>query len=156
MARQNDIHRKREDRSIYALVSPSDRSVWINHCKKSALLETYRHNVKGRRYASKRFFDALHALRPCLFILEDLPKSTIHEAYGHILAWIRVLMESGYRCFNYQTTIERSQDLNFKNQQKYEERKNINVQDLLSCDKCMKPTYKRVTCDRFEALIRSR
>lgn len=153
MARRKDKYRTREDRLIYALVSPCDHHVWINHCLSSALQEIYRHNIKGRRYASHRFFDALDAPRPCLFVLEDLPRSTIHEAYGLILAWIRVLTENGYQCFNYQTILDYAQDLNDKNRARYEERKNLNVQELLACDKCMKPTYKRVTCDRYDALI---
>lgn len=147
------FYRKTEDRLIYAFVSPTDKAFYIGHCLSESLDETYRHHSKGRRYFSRALMESIYPRRPCMFVLEETPRCTIPKAYVHILVWIRILTENGYTCFNPQETIEQSQDLFYEQNKRYEERKNHDLSALLSCEKCVKPTYRKQTCERHSSYI---
>lgn len=89
---------------------------------------------------------AVHPHRPCVFILEELLNISIAKAYRYVLAWIRILRENGYECYNYPTTLEQANDLLFETERLYLQRKEASLQDVLSCEKCPVKVYKKRKC----------
>ncbi len=148
---QNGFYTKRENRIIYVLFSPDKKLFYINHCLKHSLKETYRHNFKGRRISTRHFIDFLKPSRPCLFVLEELPQTTIPEANNYLLVWLKILLENNYISFNNPKIIEQSKQLYFQNKRLYEERKYRNLQDIFSCENCMMPKYKNQICKRHNS-----
>lgn len=136
----------RENRIIYVLFSPNKKLFYINLCLENSLKETYRHNLKGRRQSTKNFIDELKPSRPCLFILEKIQNSTEQEALKHLIVWLKILMEKGYTSYNAPQIIEMTKQLNYKNKQLYEKRKNVNLNLITSCERCLMPTYGKQIC----------
>ena len=143
----NPIYRRKEDRLIYAFVSPVDKICYVNHCRKEALRETYRHHTNGERYCTERFMKAVHPHRPCVFVLEELTNISIAKAYRYVLVWTRLLLENGYQSYNYQTTVDQANDLLFETERLYLQRKETSLQAVLSCEKCPVKVYKKCECE---------
>lgn len=95
-------YRKKLDRIIYVYLSKEKKIFYINTCLKSSARETYRHNIKGRRYFSKALIDKMEGIRPCMFILDEI-RDTERVAVRHKIVWIRIFMEKGYKSFNNET-----------------------------------------------------
>ena len=145
----NYFYNKKERRAIYILLSPTGKSFLINHCLVGSVRETYRHNIKGRRYATQKLISDIQPDRPCLFVLEEI-ETTISDAYKHVLVWIKILMENGYKCYNYKAIIEATKELHTKTEKLYLERKDTNLTDLLCCENCLVQSYNRVECKNLE------
>lgn len=144
---KNDFYNSKDNRTIYVLLSPTDKIFYINQCLRTSVNETYRHNIKGRRASSKKFIDEISPQRPCIFILENgyLTKS---EAYIFMLIWIKIFLENGYACFNSQKIIDQAINLNNANKQLYDNRKQLNLNSIISCNKCFIPIYKNIVCEK--------
>lgn len=145
---KNEFYTQKENRIIYVLLSPTEKFFYINHCLKSSIKETYRHNFKGRRTSSKYFIEKISPQRPCIFILENI-YTTKSDAYNHLLIWIKVFIENGYKSFNNQKSIARAERLNFYNSTLYEKKRNENLEEFLSCKNCYLPTYKNIVCKKY-------
>lgn len=100
---------------------------------------------------TKHFIDAINPSRPCLFILEELPYTTISEANNHLLVWLKILIENNYTSFNTHKIIEQSKQLYFRNKQLYEERKVLNIPNIFTCENCKMPKYKNHICEKHNS-----
>ena len=94
---------------------------------------------------------AAEPLRPCMHVLEEVPHVTEVRAYRYALAWMRILMEQGYTCYNYQEQIDQANDLLWSTQKLYDTRKNVCLDELLSCERCQVRVYKRERCPFLES-----
>ena len=140
------IYQRKEDRLIYVFVSPVEKICFVHHCKKDALRETYRHHTKNRRYCTQRFMEAVQPHRPCIFVLEELPNISIAKAYRYILAWIKVLMDNGYVCYNYPKIISQANAMLWETKLLYQQCKDIPLTERMSCEKCPVRVYKKTEC----------
>lgn len=147
MHKANQNNQIRE-RVIYILLSPNDQKFLVGHCLKESLSETYRHNLKGRRDASKEFILELYPERPCLFILEEI-KGTVYEATNLLLVWMKIFIEKGYQNYNREILKEMTDNLYFDTKKQYEIRKLIDLKELIECSKCKMPKYKGSICANF-------
>lgn len=145
---KNDFYNKKENRIIYVLLSPSEKIFYINHCLNSSFKETYRHNIKGRRESTKKFINQISPERPCVFVLENM-SLTKSEAYNYVLVWIKIFLENGYECFNSTKLIELTNYLYFNNRKLYDQKKTINLKNILSCENCLIPVYNHLTCEYY-------
>lgn len=150
MKHHSDFYNKREDRVIFVFLSPFSKSFYINHCVKSSLKETYRHNIKGRRLSTKRFLNDLNSVRPCLFVLEELQNTTNSEACNYLYVWLKIFLENEYISFNHPKTISYAEHLYFQNQELYETRKHINPEIIMSCNSCAMPIYNNQICNKYK------
>ena len=146
---RSNFYNKKEHRAIYILVSPTEKSFHINHCLVESVRETYRHNIKGRRYATQKFISDIQPDRPCLFVLEEI-ETTISDAYKHVLVWIKILMENGYKCYNYKATIDATKELHAKTEKLYMDRKDTDLTELLCCENCLVKVYNRIECKNLK------
>ena len=149
----SNFYRARKNRLIYAFVCPTKKQFYIWHCLEESLDETYRHHVKGRRDATRAFMDAVKPHRPCVFVLEELPRATIPKAYAHVLVWMKIMMEQGYTSFNYETSIEQAEHLYYEQNERYLERRECDMNDLLVCDRCEKPVFKNMPCPFYGSRV---
>lgn len=145
------IYQRKEDRLIYVFVSPVDKVFFVHHCRKDALRETYRHHIHGRRYCTQRFMVAVQPHRPCAFVLEELSQITIAKAYRYILAWIKILMDHGYVCYNYPKIINQANAMLWETKLLYLQRKDFPLTELISCEKCPVRVYKKKECPFWKA-----
>lgn len=146
---RSNFYNKKEHRAICILVSPTEKSFHINHCLVESVRETYRHNIKGRRYATQKFISDIQPDRPCLFVLEEI-ETTISDAYKHVLVWIKILMENGYKCYNYKATIDATKELHAKTEKLYMDRKDTDLTELLCCENCLVKVYNRIECKNLK------
>lgn len=131
---------------VYVLISLSRRTFLIAHGTKESLCETYRHHLKLRRDFSKNFIESIAPERPCLFILEEIdPKNPANL----LIVWLRILREKGFASFNSSTLIEYSEYLYIDNMMAYEQRKDTDLSEILCCNSCLIPTFKRKTCASY-------
>lgn len=137
---------EKEDRVVYVFTSPVDKKCFVFHCRKVSIRETYRHHIHYERYCSERFMRAVEPHRPCMYVLEELPKITAVRAYRYVLVWMRILMEQGYTCYNYQTQINQANALLWSNQKLYDVRRDECSKELMSCERCQVSVYKRTRC----------
>ena len=140
------IYHRKEDRLVYAFVSPVEKLCFVYHCRSDALRETYRHHINGERYCTQRFMEAVQPHRPCVFVLEELPNISIAKAYRYVLVWIKILMDNGYVCYNYPKIINQAKELLWETQLMYLQRKDTPLADLMSCEKCSVRVYKKQEC----------
>lgn len=140
-------YRKKLDRVIYAFISKDKNIFYINLCNKDSERETYRHNIKGRRYYSKNFIDDMQGVRPCMFILDEI-RGTERAALRYKIVWTKIFMQNGYKSYNNEKINKYAQKLDSKNQQLYDERKDVDLNELLSCTNCFVPTYKDIKCEK--------
>ena len=145
------IYHRKEDRLIYAFVSPVDKTCFVYHCRKGAVRETYRHHTKGRRYCTQWFMAAVQPYRPCVFVLEELPNITIAKAYRYVLVWMKIWMDNGYVSYNYPKMIDQTKDLRWETQLLYQQRKDISLSELMSCEECPARIYKKKECPFYQA-----
>ena len=122
---------------------------YINFCRENSLRETFGHNAEGRRTCSKKFIEAIKPARPCLFVLEKISNLTSREALNYQIIWLKILLEKGFTSFNNQEIIDCTKQLNHKNKQLYDKRKNTNLALITACERCMIPTYKKQTCSFY-------
>ena len=141
---------EKEDRVIYAFTSPVDKKCFVWHCRKDSIRDTYRHHTRPRRYCSERLMRAVEPHRPCMHVLEEVPQVTEVRAYRYVLAWIRILMEHGYTCYNHQGQIDQANDLLWETQKLYDARRDECLDELLSCEWCQVRVYKRAQCPFLE------
>lgn len=137
---------EKEDRVVYAFTSPVDKVCFVFHCRKDSIRETYRHHTSQRRCCSERFMHIVEPHRPCMHVLEEIPRVTEVRAYRYVLAWMRILMEQGYTCYNYQGQIDQANDLLWSTQKLYDARRDECLGNLLSCAQCQVRVYKRERC----------
>lgn len=141
---------ERKDRAIFLLCSPDKKYFYINHCSKNTLREVYRHNIRGRIESSEHFINTIKPNRPCLFELENLPNSTLNEAYNRILIWQKILLDNGHTSCNHEPLIKAAQQLAPRNVPLYEERKDTNLTAITSCEKCLAATYNKQICPYYK------
>lgn len=137
---------EKEDRVIYAFISPVDKKCFVWRCHKDSIRETYRHHTRLRRYFSERFMYAIEPHRPCMHVLEEVPQVTEVRAYRYVLAWIRIFMEHGYTCYNYQELLDQANDMQWTTKKLHDARKDECLDELLSCERCQVRVYKRERC----------
>lgn len=89
---------------------------------------------------------AVQPHRPCMFVLNELPNITIAKAYRYALAWIKVLMDDGYASYNFPKIIEQANAMLWETKLLYQQRKDIPLTDLMSCEKCPVRVYKKTEC----------
>lgn len=137
---------EKEDRVVYAFTSLVDKICFVFHCRKASIRETYRHHTHYERYCSERFMHAVEPYRPCMHVLEEISNVTAVRAYRYVLAWMRVLIEYGYTCYNFQGQIDQANDLLWETQKLYDVRKDECLDELMSCERCQVRAYKREQC----------
>lgn len=142
---------EKEDRVVYAFISPVDKKCFVRHCRKDSIRETYRHHTRLRRYCSERFMHAVEPYRPCMYVLEEVPKVTEVRAHRYVLAWIRIFMEHGYTCYNYQELLDQANDMQWTTKKLYDARKDECLDELLFCERCQVRVYKRERCPFLES-----
>ena len=87
-----------------------------------------------------------------MHILEELPDSTISQAHKHILAWVRILLENGYTCYNPPGTIEQAQSLKLSTAKLYCERRDMDLSEILCCQNCEVCVYKKEHCKHMNVI----
>ena len=141
---------EKEDFVIYAFTSPVDKKCFVWHCRKESIRDTYRFHKNFHRYCSERFMYAVKPHRPCMHVLEEVPQVTVVRAYRYVLAWIRIFIENGYTCYNYDSIIDEANDMLWETQKLYDARKDECLDELLSCERCQVRVYKREQCPFLE------
>lgn len=139
------FYNKKEEYVIYVLLSPTKKEFYINHCRKASIRETYRHNIKSRRYATEKFINDIYPNRPCLFVLEEA-NATVSDIYKYKLVWLKIFLTNGFESYNYQKMLDSTRELHIKTKKLYEERKDIDLKNILSCENCFVQTYKHTLC----------
>ena len=139
----------RENRAIYLLLSYDRKCFYINHGLQSTLINTYRKIVRGERESSRAFIESLSPERPCFFLLNNLNDSTEHEAYMHMIVWLKVLLEKGYTSYNSDEIIRFTNPLWDECSPLYECKKQVDLDFLTSCDNCLLPKYKGRLCPKY-------
>lgn len=134
--------------TIYLLRSPKDKKILVGYCLRESLRETYRHNLKGRRDASKDFIQAIYPDRPCLFVLENFV-GTARDATNYLLVWLKIFLENGYVSYNRECLKEMSEHLYIDNAVRYRERNGLLLNEITSCRSCQMPVYKKEKCDYY-------
>lgn len=140
-------YRKKLNRVIYVYLSKEQKIFYIGICLKGAERETYRHNIKGRRYYSSDFIAEMEGIRPCMFILDEI-KDTERVAVRHKIVWTKIFMDNGYESFNSFKINDYAEDLFVENNELYQERKKINLDEFLTCENCFIQRYKNILCER--------
>lgn len=131
---------------VYVLVSLSRKTFLIAQGAKESLRETYRHHLKLRRDFSKNLIESIAPERPCLFILEEIDPENPADL---LIVWLRILREKGFTSFNSPTLIEYSEHLHIDNMMAYKQRKDTDLSEILCCNSCLIPTFKRKTCASY-------
>lgn len=136
-----------KNRSIYLLLSPLSKEFFIGHCRKDLLKSVFQDHFRGERPHTSDCFTKLREknLRPCLFELEEVVCTKV-EAFNYVVVWTKIFHECGYKSLNKGNIMTYIDDLLDKNVPLYNERKNVNVIDLTTCEKCLVSTYNRKTC----------
>ena len=138
----------KENRVIYAFLSPDRNCFYINSCRENTIRETYRHNMKGRRYFSENFISTIAPDRPCMFILEKC-FITEAEAYRHIVAWVKVFLDKDYIPYNFEGTLMHACEMLDETLAIYNQIKSINIKELITCSNCVVKNYSKKLCDNF-------
>ncbi|MBR5315009.1 MAG: hypothetical protein IKU45_06330 [Clostridia bacterium] len=141
---------EKEDYVIYAFTSPVDQKCFVWRCRKESIRDTYRFHKNFQRYFSERFMHAIEPHRPCMHVLEEVPQVTEVRTYRYVLAWIRIFMEHGYTCYNYQELLDQANDMQWTTKKLYDARKDECLDELLSCERCQVRVYKRAQCPFLE------
>ena len=149
--KKSTYYTEKKFRCIYAFVHPLKKVCFVHHCL-DAPRETYRHHTKLRRAFTRRFMLDCQPERPCMHILEELPDSTISQAHKHILAWVRILLENGYTCYNPPGTIEQAQSLKLSTAKLYCERRDMDLSEILCCQNCEVCVYKKEHCKHMNVI----
>ena len=139
---------KEQELSIYLLLSPTAKKFLVSYCNKENIRETYRHNLKGRRDASRAFIQEISPERPCLFVLETF-HGTVRQATNLMIVWTKIFMEKGYESYNRAELLEMVDNLYLDTKIEYDNRRNMEIGQLISCDKCIIPTYNYTTCSKY-------
>lgn len=137
---------EKEDRVVYVFSSPVAKACFVFHCRKESVRETYRHHMHFERYATEEFMRSVTPNRPCMHVLEEIPHITAVRAYRYVLAWIRILIEQGYTCYNYQCQIDQANDMLSETKKLYDARKDECLDELMSCECCQVKVYNRERC----------
>lgn len=95
--------------SIYALKT-DDGYVYVGKSKSPTLASIYSRHCYGRVACTEAYFCPSGPDKPKLFLLERI-QVTQAEAYKHVLAFVRMFCENGYKCINAERTIWQSQEL---------------------------------------------
>lgn len=135
---------------IYIPMSLSKKCFFIARGRKDTLRETYRHHLQKRRSNSLSLIEHIAPERPCLFILEEIHTD---EPDNLMLVWLRILREHGFESFNSPEIIELSEHLYFDNQMAYDKRKDINLENVLTCSNCQLPSYNRTVCVHYPKVM---
>ncbi|MBQ8767582.1 MAG: hypothetical protein IJZ16_12370 [Clostridia bacterium] len=85
------------------------------------------------------------------FVLEKI-ETTISDAYKHVLVWIKILMENGYKCYNYKVTVDATKELHAKTEKLYMDRIDNDLTELLCCENCLVKVYNRKGCKNLSRI----
>lgn len=140
---------KVEDYAIYLILAPGGKKFYIGHCRVKAVRETYRHNLKKRREWTRGFIEAIEPQRPCLFVLETVSGNQ-YDIKRHIVAWTKIFLEDGYESYNHPSLIEMTENLYIDTNTLYRERRERDIQQILSCKNCVVPQYSRKKCEHYQ------
>ncbi len=141
---------EQKDRVIFLLCSPDRKYFYMNHCSRNTVKEVYRHNIKGRIESSEHFINTIKPNRPCLFVLEELPNSTLNETYNRLLVWQKILLDNDYTSCNHEPLIKAAQQVAPRNIPLYEERKSANLTLITSCERCLAATHNKQICPYYK------
>lgn len=135
-----------EKNVIYVLLSHTTKTFMIFLGHKNSLRETYRHHLALHRLYSERFIRSLSPERPCIFILEEID---FEEEVNLLLVWLKIMQDHGYVSCNHPEIIEQSEHLHIDEMVAYEKRMHFDLSTILTCEKCLVPTYKREPCSHY-------
>lgn len=137
-----------ENRAIYVLMSPISKEFFCSHCPTKSLHGLYRQHFSQNRPKTARWIaEDLKSigLHPCLFILEELNCTKV-EAFSYVIVWTKIFHEAGYESLQQGNVMDYKEDLFDGNQQLYEQRKNLDLKELLCCKNCKVQTYHYQKC----------
>lgn len=136
-----------KERTIFVLKNPNTKEFFIGHSLTHNMRSTYKDHYIEIKYKTENIVRELKSkgLKPCCFELETI-NCTAVQAYRHIIVWTKIFMEQGYINLDTGTVIDYASDLLPENISLYEERKNINLEEITSCKNCLFPNYGRTDC----------
>lgn len=137
-----------DNRAIYVLMSPISKEFFCSHCPTKSLQGLYRqHFSQNRPKTAKWIEEDLKSigLHPCLFVLEEVNCTKV-EAFSFVIVWTKIFHESGYESLQQGNVMDYKEELFDNNQVLYEQRKNIDIKDLVSCKNCKVQTYNHKKC----------
>lgn len=143
MANKNIAYTQHNNRNIYVLIFQSINSVYIGQATLGSVRAEYNRHMLGKITKTK---DYVKDERPCLFILETIYETKV-KAYHLQIVWSKIFKDMGYQILD-KSLDEYSNKLTDENYQKYQDRKNKNLE--LNCQNCIVKTYKNIKCERGE------
>lgn len=140
----------KQDRIIYILLNPLSKEFYIGHCKNTSIKDIFKKHYYCERYQTKKSVKELKNknLHPCIFILEEL-FSTKVEAYKYVIIWTKIFIENSYNCLDHGNILNYITELYENNLLLYNERKNININEIIDCKKCLVSNYNRKKCELY-------
>ena len=136
-----------DDRAIYIMMSPVSKEFFCGHCTLRILRNLYRQHMCEHYTKTSEWIQELkrNDLHPCLFVLEEVRCSKV-EAYNYVVVWTKIFSDAGYTSLQQGNVMDYMQDLTAGNQTLYEQRKSIDLKELLRCKNCRVQTYNKVKC----------
>lgn len=145
--KQKQQYKDIQERIIFILLNPENKEFFIGYTLPQRIRKTYCLHYIGNIYKTKNTIERLKTkgLKPCCFQLETVNCSAV-QAYRHIIVWTKIFMEQGYINLDTGTVVDYASELLPENIPLYEERKNINLEEMTSCKNCLFPDYGRTIC----------
>lgn len=134
-------------RVIYLLLFPGTKYFFVFHCPKKAVRDYFRQHMHGTYDKTKAAVEELKKqnLHPCLFVLEEVETTKV-LAYRYVVVWTKILSEAGYVGLDQGNVSVYKDDLSDQNVLLYNERKNVDLPSLLTCEHCLVKIYNRAHC----------
>ena len=143
-------YKKKGNRIIYILRSPIGKEFYINHCQHESLMPIFRQHCAGQRFQTSTCLNELKlkGLLPCLYILDEIYATPV-EAYSHVIAWTKIMIDAGYTSLNQGSIMDYIEDLYEKSELIYNKNKVKNLQDICNCSKCIVSHYRNKRCPLY-------
>lgn len=136
-----------KNRAIYMLCHPETKEFYIGHTLSHNLRSTYKDHYIETKYKTADMIQRLknENKKPCCFLLDEI-KCTAVQAYRYVIVWTKIFLEQGYINLDTNTVIDYANNLLPENIPLYTERKEKNINNMISCEQCLFPDYGRQIC----------
>lgn len=146
----NKFYTEKKYYTIYALVDKMTKKFLIGYCMANNVVNNYSRHYTGQVPKTEKWIQDLkqNNSRPCLFPLETI-HGTKAESYARVVVWTRIFLDNGYQPIDSGLTIEYANYLTEENLVIYEEKKRIELREILKCEHCQFPKYNNEICVNF-------
>lgn len=145
------IYDIKKNYSVYLLLDKDTKKFYIWYGIHEHLANTYRRHFTGQINKTKDWFEELKGVnkKPCIFILETHKEISRPECYVLTLVWNNIFLELGYQGIERQEILDESKDIYEENLDKLQNRKTIDINEMIDCKRCIMPKYKNIICPLY-------